>query len=159
MFEGCVRISCIVFRVFFWISIIKNLADLPSYRLVKYELFLKLFRSWGILKIPSTCSALPKQEYGTAESLAIFGLFGECHFPKGVGTVSLVLEAKWDRCKWSHFSIIAVIDCSANPMLLETASMQERWGMWYGICWWVSGIVWLCLCRNQRSEQAVKANP
>ena len=159
MFEGCVRISCIVFRVFFWISTIKNLADLPSCRLVKYELFLKLLRSWGILKIPSSCSAPPKQEYGTAESLAIFGHFGECHLAKRLDTVSLVSESKWDRCKWSNFSIIAVIDCPADPVLLETASILERWGMWCGICWWMSGRVWLCLCRNQRSEQALKANP
>lgn len=43
IFEGCVRISCIIFRVFFWLSTIKNLADSPSYGLVQYELFLKLF--------------------------------------------------------------------------------------------------------------------
>lgn len=40
MFEDCVRISCIVFRVFFWLSMIKNLADSPSSGLVKYELLI-----------------------------------------------------------------------------------------------------------------------
>lgn len=49
-------------------------------------IFLKLFRSWNIVKIPSSCSVLPEQEYGIAESLAIFGLFGECYFAKGLGT-------------------------------------------------------------------------
>lgn len=145
MFEGCFRTLWIVFRVYHlqfgypWWNMYQTCLAAGQ-----CELLLKLFRSWDTQKSFLSFFTLQKQKNGT-----------EC----GIGLVVFDFLEKWDKCKLSHFSITAAIDCSANPMLLETASTQERWAVGWEICWWMSGRVWLCLYRNQIPEQAMKANP